>query len=102
MGSFPTAGLFDGSSLLDCASSRARFAGVMRGEGQPVLLLHGYPQTHVTWHAVAPASAARFAVVIPDLPGYGRSQLLDRGSWDKRAVAAELVTLMQKLGHERL
>jgi haloacetate dehalogenase len=101
MGSFPTAGLFDGFSLLDCTTSRVRFAGVMRGEGQPVLLLHGYPQTHVTWHGVAPALAARFAVVIPDLPGYGRSQLLDRGSWDKRAVAAELVTLMQKLGHER-
>jgi hypothetical protein len=68
MGSFPTAGLFDGFSLLDCATSRVRFAGVMRGKGQPVLLLHGYPQTHATWHAVAPALAARFAVVMVASP----------------------------------
>jgi haloacetate dehalogenase len=101
MSSLPIAGLFDGFALLDCTTSRVRFAGVTGGEGAPVLLLHGYPQTHATWHAVAPALAARFSVVILDLPGYGRSQLLDGGPWDKRAVAGELVALMRKLGYER-
>jgi hypothetical protein len=58
MGSLPTASFFDGFSLLDCASLRVHFAGVMSGEGQPVLLLHGRPQARVTWHAVAPALAS--------------------------------------------
>lgn len=97
----PTARLFDGFSVLDCTTPRVRFAGVTGGEGPPVLLLHGYPQTHATWHAVAPALAARYSVVIPDLPGYGRSQVHDAGPWGKRAVAAELVAMMHALGHER-
>ena len=41
------------------------------GAGPPLLLLHGYPQTNVMWHRVAPALAARFRLIIPDLPGYG-------------------------------
>jgi len=93
--------LFEGFSVLDCTTSRVRFAGVRGGEGPPVLLLHGYPQTHATWHAVAPALAARYSVVIPDLPGYGRSRVCDAGPWDARAVAAELVAMMHALGHER-
>ena len=43
------------------------------GEGPPLLLLHGYPQTNVMWHRVAPALAAQFSLIIPDLPGYGWS-----------------------------
>ena len=43
------------------------------GEGPPLLLLHGYPQTNVMWHRVAPALARRFRLIIPDLPGYGWS-----------------------------
>ena len=43
------------------------------GAGPPVLLLHGYPQTHVEWHKVAPALAAHYTVVCPDLRGYGDS-----------------------------
>lgn len=101
MSAFPTASLFEGFSALDCTTSRVRFAGVRGGEGPPLLLLHGYPQTHATWHAVAPALAARYSVIIPDLPGYGRSRVLDAGPWDKRAVAAELVAMMHALGHER-
>jgi haloacetate dehalogenase len=100
MSALPTA-LFEGFSRLDCATPRVRFAGVTGGEGPPVLLLHGYPQTHATWHAVAPALATRHSVVITDLPGYGRSRVLDAGPWDKRAVAAELVAMMQALGHQR-
>jgi haloacetate dehalogenase len=101
MSALPTATLFEGFPVLDCTTSRVRFAGVRGGEGPPVLLLHGYPQTHATWHAVAPALAARYSVIIPDLPGYGRSRVLDAGPWDKRAVAAELVAMMQALGHQR-
>jgi haloacetate dehalogenase len=43
------------------------------GEGPPLVLLHGYPQTQVMWHRVAPSLARRFTLVIPDLRGYGRS-----------------------------
>jgi haloacetate dehalogenase len=89
--------LFEGFSVLDCTTSGVRFAGVRGGAGPAVLLLHGYPQTHATWHAVAPALAARYSVIIPDLPGYGRSRVFDPGPWDKRAVAAELVAMMHAL-----
>src|SRR5258707_15644315 len=43
------------------------------GSGPPLLLIHGYPETNVMWHRVAPALAERFTLVIPDLPGYGWS-----------------------------
>lgn len=96
-----TASLFPSFAKLDQTTSRARFSGVIGGEGSPVLLLHGYPQTHATWHVVAPDLAERHTVVIPDLPGYGRSELLDPEPWDKRAVAAQLVELMQCLGYDQ-
>jgi len=93
--------LFEGFLPLDRQTSRVRFAGVTGGEGPPVLLLHGYPQSHATWHDVAPALAERYTVIAPDLPGYGQSRVLDAGPWHKRAVAAELVALMKAIGHER-
>lgn len=93
--------LFDGFTPLDHRTSRVHFAGVSGGEGPPVLLLHGYPETHATWHAVAPALAERFTVVAPDLPGYGKSRFLSEGPWHKRAVGAELVAMMRALGHDR-
>jgi haloacetate dehalogenase len=71
-------------------------------------LLHGHPQTHAMWHRVAPALAARFTLVIPDLRGYGRSARVaaaDGGSapaaYARRVQAAELHALMQSLGHAR-
>ncbi len=100
MGQLPIPGLFDGFTALDVATRRVRFAGVMGGKGPPVLLLHGYPETHAAWHEVAPALAKHHTVVVPDLPGYGRSHLTDAGTWDKREVAAELVAMMRHLGHE--
>ncbi len=73
------------------------------GEGPPVLLLHGYPQTHAIWHRVAPdLAAAGFRVVVADLPGYGRSAIppLDVVSaFSKRAMAKTLVEAMASLGH---
>lgn len=94
-------GLFQGFSALDVATANVRFSGVVGGSGPPLLLLHGYPETHAAWHAVAPTFAASHTVVAPDLPGYGASELLRDSVWDKREVAAELVAMMGRLGHER-
>lgn len=75
------------------------------GAGPPLLLLHGNPQTHVMWHKVAPALAAHFTVVCPDLRGYGFSSKPppspDHAAYAKRAMAADMVALMQSLGFER-
>jgi haloacetate dehalogenase len=75
------------------------------GEGPPVLLLHGHPRTHTTWHAVAPLLAARHTVVCPDLRGYGESTVLPPAprheQASKRAMAGDLCALMRALGHER-
>ncbi|MEM9041040.1 MAG: alpha/beta hydrolase [Actinomycetota bacterium] len=73
------------------------------GSGSPVLLIHGYPQTHVCWHRIAAGLAGRYEVVAPDLPGYGDSRVAldDDARFSKRAMAASLVELMRELGHER-
>jgi haloacetate dehalogenase len=75
------------------------------GSGPPVLLLHGFPQTHACWAGVAPALARQHAVVAPDLRGYGASQAPAGGphgeGYTKREMALELVELMGRLGHER-
>lgn len=68
-------------------------------EGLPILLLHGFPETHLAWRNVAPTLAARHRVVCPDLPGYGSSQTSD--SYAKRDTALTMVALMRALGHER-
>jgi haloacetate dehalogenase len=75
------------------------------GSGPPLLLLHGHPRTHTTWHRVAPLLAARFTVVCPDLRGYGESTLPrdepDHAQASKRAMAGDAVALMRSLGHPR-
>jgi haloacetate dehalogenase len=71
------------------------------GAGTPIVLLHGHPRTHMTWHRVADALAADHTVVCPDLRGYGRSTSPASGDHSKRAMAADVRTLMAKLGHER-
>ena len=75
------------------------------GEGTPVLLLHGYPQTHVMWHRVAPALAERFTVVCPDLRGYGDSDKPvgggDHIAYAKRTMARDQLQVMRALGFER-
>src|SRR3712207_3210296 len=75
------------------------------GAGPPLLLLHGYAQTNVMWHKVAPALAERFTLVIADLPGYGWSAVPEAGPdhapYTKRAMAAAMVELMERLGHAR-
>jgi haloacetate dehalogenase len=75
------------------------------GSGPPVLLLHGHPRTHTTWHRVAPLLATDHTVVCPDLRGYGESSkpptTSDHEPYSKRAMARDLVALMHHLGHER-
>jgi haloacetate dehalogenase len=75
------------------------------GNGPPLLLLHGYPQTQVMWHRVAPALAQHFSLVIPDLPGYGASAIpqadANHAPYDKRSMAKAMVEAMQALGHEK-
>lgn len=75
------------------------------GSGPPVLLLHGHPRTHTTWHRVAPLLAGEHEVVCPDLRGYGESSkpptTSDHEPYSKRAMAGDCVELMRRLGHER-
>ena len=66
--------MFDGFERRKVDIGAHRLHVLTGGEGPPLLLLHGYPQTHVAWHAVAPRLAERFALVVPDLPGYGDSE----------------------------
>lgn len=75
------------------------------GTGDPLLLLHGYAQTNVMWHKVAPKLAEHFTLVIPDLPGYGWSVAPRSGQghapYDKRSMARVMIEIMEKLGHIR-
>src|SRR6202041_3705261 len=75
------------------------------GGGPPLLLLHGYPQTHVMWRKVAPRLAQDFTVVAPDLRGYGDSSKppagADFAAYSKRALAQDQVEMMAALGHDR-
>jgi haloacetate dehalogenase len=75
------------------------------GEGPPLLLLHGNPQTHMMWHRIAPALSRRFTLICPDLRGYGFSgkpgPSEDHAAYSKRAMAADMVGLMQGLGYSR-
>jgi haloacetate dehalogenase len=76
-----------------------------RGTGPPLLLLHGFPETHLMWREVAPRLAERFTVVCPDLRGYGRSGCPasdpEHGPYAKRAMARDLIVAMERLGHRR-
>ena len=73
--------------------------------GRPLLLLHGYPETHLTWHKVAPQLAEQFSVVVPDLRGYGDSGKPQGGerheNYSFRAMAQDQVDVMRHYGHER-
>ncbi|PQV53581.1 alpha/beta fold hydrolase [Paraburkholderia sp. BL21I4N1] len=97
-----TNGFFPGFAKLDIETDDVSFGGAIGGTGSPLLLLHGYPQTHVAWRLIAPTLAKSHAVIVPDLPGYGDSQTRnDQPRWTKRRVANALVGLMDRLGHER-
>ena len=75
------------------------------GAGRPLLLLHGYPQTHMMWHCVAPQLAEEFHVICPDLRGYGDSSkpesTIDHEPYSKREMAKDMVEVMKELGYQQ-
>jgi haloacetate dehalogenase len=86
-------------------TSAGRMFARRGGEGPPLMLLHGYPQTNVMWHRVAPALARRYTLIVADLPGYGWSVAPQSGKghtpYDKRSMAKIMVEIMEKLGYAR-
>src|SRR5216110_138369 len=99
------ANFFPGFKSMRINTSGAAINAVVGGSGPPVLLLHGYPQTHVMWHKVAPRLAEEFTVVVADLRGYGDSAKPQGGGdyadYSKRTMARDQVEVMQQLGFER-
>jgi haloacetate dehalogenase len=97
--------MFEGFETRELATGRGHLHALVGGSGPPVLLLHGYPESHLMWHAVAPLLTDRFEVVVTDLPGYGASPgpqaAPDHAPHAKRAVAQDHVDAMAALGHER-
>ena len=97
--------LFPGFLKTRVRTSGATINLVIAGEGPPVLLLHGYPQTHVMWHKVAPSLAQDYTVVCADLRGYGDSSkpkgVPGHANYSKRAMALDMAEVMQTLGFPR-
>ncbi len=95
---------FKGFTQRRIKTSGATIKTMTAGSGEPVLLLHGYPQTMVCWHEVAPALAKEYTVVCADLRGYGGSSkpkgLPDHSNYAKRAMAQDMVEVMSALGHD--
>ena len=93
---------FEGFSPVDVPTPRGTVHALVGGAGPPLLVLHGFPQTHLMWHAAAGPLAERFTVVAADLPGYGDSfrpaAADDHVPHSKRALAADLVAAMGELG----
>ena len=96
---------FAGFETRELPTSRGTVHARVGGSGPPVLLLHGYPQSHLMWHAVAPLLAGRHTVVAADLAGYGRSlrpaPTADHAAHGKRAMARDQVEAMAALGFTR-
>jgi len=97
--------LFPGFRNRRIRTSGAVINLVTGGDGPPLLLLHGYPQTHAMWHEIAPDLARDYTVVCPDLRGYGDSSkpkgLPDHSNYSKRAMAQDMAEVMTALGHRR-
>ncbi len=97
--------MFEGFEQRQIETSGATINLMTGGNGPPLLLLHGYPQTHVMWHKIAPMLAEDFTVVVPDLRGYGDSGKPkgepDHSNYAKRAMALDQAEVMQALGHEQ-
>lgn len=95
--------LLEGFKTMDVDTSGARIHLSHAGKGPPLLLLHGNPMTHVSWHKVAPKLAERFHVIAADLRGYGDSSAPDEGpnsiNYSFRAMAEDQVEVMEKLGY---
>lgn len=97
--------MFEGFTRTVIETGGARIVAVHGGKGPPVLLMHGNPFTHVSWHRVAPILAKEFTVVCTDLRGYGDSSkpepVADHANYSFRAMAQDNVEVMAKLGFTR-
>src|SRR5450631_4636451 len=97
------ADLFPGYASEWINTGSGRIFARVGGKGPPLLLLHGFSETHVMWHRVAPQLADRFTLIIADLPGYGWSDMPESDSdhtpYTKRAMAQTMVDAMEALGH---
>ena len=97
--------MFDGFREHQVPTGRGTVFARVGGSGPPLLLLHGYPQTHVMWHDAAPLLTGLHTVVVADLPGYGASfrpvPTPDHTAHSKRALALDLVQARAGLGHDR-
>ncbi|MFQ5624116.1 MAG: alpha/beta fold hydrolase [Paracoccaceae bacterium] len=94
--------MFEGFTTHRIAANGTEINLAAGGSGPPLLLLHGYPQTHVIWHKIAPQLAETHTVIAPDLRGYGDSGKpasdATHAAYSKRAMAADLVEVMAALG----
>ena len=97
--------LFPGFDAHDVSTTGATIRTFRAGSGPPLLLLHGYPQTHVIWHKIASQLAQWFTVVLTDLRGYGDSSKPDGGlrhaNYSFRAMAQDQLEVMRLLGYQR-
>lgn len=101
-----TVDFFPGFKKQKTTTSGAVINSEIGGNGPGLLLLHGYPQTHIMWRKVAPRLSEKFTVVIPDLRGYGDSSKPAEGEnhvgYSKRAMAQDQVEVMESLGFKGL
>jgi haloacetate dehalogenase len=102
--------LFPGFATRRFKTSGAEIHARIGGRGPPLVLLHGYPQTHVCWHRIAPDLAKHATLIIPDLRGYGQSSAPAGGPaagddkhaiYSKRAMAQDVLEMMRELGHAK-
>ena len=100
-----SAHMFDGFKISKVQTSGANINVVSGGQGPPVLLLHGNPQTHVMWHKIAPRLAREFTVIAADLRGYGDSSKPADGenhsNYSKRSMALDQIEVMSHFGFEK-
>jgi len=101
----PPRSLMEGFRYERIATPDAEINVAIGGEGPPLLLLHGNPLTHVSWHKVAPELARRWSVIVPDLRGYGDSSKPDGGedhaAYSFRAMGEDNFAVMDQLGFDR-
>ena len=97
--------MFDGFEEFDISTAGASIHGRRGGNGPPVLLLHGIPETHLMWHRVAPHLAERYTVVAADLRGYGDSgtppSTADHQPYSMRAIGRDQIEVMRRLGYDQ-